>query len=308
MLNYLIIITFILSVAAAASGILIASNLRALYKLEVFSTLIYYQTFYYTFGFYAFWGQIFFTTYLSTYVEEELIVRITNILLLIGSPFVMFSWLMLLKFTGELSGRIYRGFFVFWFLALNVTFTVVPGYLIYKFFNINSFTIIKSFYMALSLIYAITGASFLLTARKQKAIISTSNHKVIAAGIISAVAIHSLLLVFYHADRNMALVFIFVFFITGTFIPVYIKYRSDVTGLTDYKESRYTIDALCEKFDISPREKEIVREICNGLSNQQIADKLFISLQTVKDHTSRIYFKINCSSRTQLITMIREQG
>jgi DNA-binding NarL/FixJ family response regulator len=48
-----------------------------------------------------------------------------------------------------------------------------------------------------------------------------------------------------------------------------------------------------------------MREICNGLSNQQIADKLFISLQTVKDHSSRIYYKTNCTGRAQLITMVQ---
>jgi DNA-binding CsgD family transcriptional regulator len=47
-----------------------------------------------------------------------------------------------------------------------------------------------------------------------------------------------------------------------------------------------------------------MQEICAGLSNQQIADKLFISLQTVKDHTSRIYYKTNCSGRAQLIAMV----
>jgi DNA-binding NarL/FixJ family response regulator len=71
-------------------------------------------------------------------------------------------------------------------------------------------------------------------------------------------------------------------------------------------ESNFTLEHFCEKFDISKREKEVIHEICRGLSNQQIADKLFISLQTVKDHTHRIYGKTFCTSRAQLMRMVNE--
>ncbi|MBW6501428.1 MAG: LuxR C-terminal-related transcriptional regulator [Bacteroidales bacterium] len=57
---------------------------------------------------------------------------------------------------------------------------------------------------------------------------------------------------------------------------------------------------------MSPRETDIIREICNGLSNKEIADKLFISLQTVKDHTHRIYIKTNVKSRVQLINLVQD--
>jgi DNA-binding NarL/FixJ family response regulator len=63
---------------------------------------------------------------------------------------------------------------------------------------------------------------------------------------------------------------------------------------------------FCRVFDITPRESEIIREVCNGLSNKEIADKLFITLQTVKDHTHRIYIKTNVKSRVQLINLVKE--
>jgi len=50
----------------------------------------------------------------------------------------------------------------------------------------------------------------------------------------------------------------------------------------------------------------VIREICNGLSNKEISERLFISLQTVKDHTHRIYIKTNVRSRVQLINFLRE--
>jgi DNA-binding NarL/FixJ family response regulator len=68
------------------------------------------------------------------------------------------------------------------------------------------------------------------------------------------------------------------------------------------------IDEFFTRHEISPREADIIREICNGLSNQEIADKLFITLQTVKDHTSRIYTKTNVRNRMQLMTLVRSIG
>lgn len=58
-------------------------------------------------------------------------------------------------------------------------------------------------------------------------------------------------------------------------------------------------------FGISIREKEVLGLICEGKTNQEIADILFISLQTVKDHTSRIYKKVGVKNRVQLIAFLK---
>ncbi len=58
------------------------------------------------------------------------------------------------------------------------------------------------------------------------------------------------------------------------------------------------------KYQITKREREIVEQICQGKTNQQIADELFISLQTVKDHTHRIYTKIGINGRMKLVQLV----
>jgi ATP/maltotriose-dependent transcriptional regulator MalT len=55
------------------------------------------------------------------------------------------------------------------------------------------------------------------------------------------------------------------------------------------------------RYGITKRERQIVQKICLGKTNQQVADELFISLQTVKDHTHRIYGKLGVKSRMQLV-------
>jgi len=59
---------------------------------------------------------------------------------------------------------------------------------------------------------------------------------------------------------------------------------------------------------ISPREMEVVSLVCRGLTNQEIADRLFISLQTVKDHNRAVFRKAGVRNRVELINRARGEG
>lgn len=59
---------------------------------------------------------------------------------------------------------------------------------------------------------------------------------------------------------------------------------------------------------VTPREREILAYMAQNLTNQEIADRLYISLQTVKNHTSSIYRKLNVTSRMQAVSAAREMG
>jgi LuxR family maltose regulon positive regulatory protein len=59
---------------------------------------------------------------------------------------------------------------------------------------------------------------------------------------------------------------------------------------------------------LTERELEVLRCIEAGYSNQDIADRLFISMPTVKRHISNIYSKLGSKSRTQAISLGRELG
>ncbi|HWA35944.1 MAG TPA: LuxR C-terminal-related transcriptional regulator [Cyclobacteriaceae bacterium] len=64
-------------------------------------------------------------------------------------------------------------------------------------------------------------------------------------------------------------------------------------------------DALV-RLGISKREKEVLDLIASGLSNQEIADKLFVSLNTVKTHSSNLFQKLAVRRRTQAIQRAKE--
>lgn len=62
-----------------------------------------------------------------------------------------------------------------------------------------------------------------------------------------------------------------------------------------------------EEFVLTQREKEITELIMDGLTNQEIADKLFISIKTVKTHIYNIYQKLDIKNRTELIFKFKKQ-
>ncbi len=60
--------------------------------------------------------------------------------------------------------------------------------------------------------------------------------------------------------------------------------------------------------NLSRREREIVIEIGNGLSSEQIAEKLFLSYYTVESHKKNIYLKLNVNTTSELIKKAMHLG
>jgi DNA-binding CsgD family transcriptional regulator len=66
--------------------------------------------------------------------------------------------------------------------------------------------------------------------------------------------------------------------------------------------------ARIEALGLTPRELEILELIARGLSNKEIAAQLFVSENTVKTHSSRVFDKLNARRRTQAVQIAKEQG
>ncbi|MBP6473404.1 MAG: response regulator transcription factor [Chloroflexi bacterium] len=59
---------------------------------------------------------------------------------------------------------------------------------------------------------------------------------------------------------------------------------------------------------LSERELEVLQLVAEGLSNREIAERLFVALSTVKGHNRVIYGKLNVSRRTEAVARARELG
>lgn len=306
MLIYLGYLVFILTVALASGGVVLTSRLRKRYHHDIFSTLLYFQVFIFTFGFYGIWGQQVIKVFLTAYFSPELILRFSEIALLLGLPFLVFAWLMLIQFSFGISGRKTSKWFIFLFLLINFSIILALGFSVRNVTLFNPEYLIKYYFIFMQFVYALFSGLVILFPRSHKPLIHDFDSRRIGAGIFLAMIISSLPLLFYKSQPIVGIVFIFTFFAGNTFLPIYLNYGTLFTVFTAMPAQNISFEEFCKKYEVSPRESDIVREICNGLSNKEISDKLFISLQTVKDHTHRIYIKTNVKSRVQLIYLVKE--
>ena len=87
-------------------------------------------------------------------------------------------------------------------------------------------------------------------------------------------------------------------------------------GLTLTRKKVQIVQAHAEPFSadeqrqtelgITPRELEILGLIAAGLSNREIAERLFVSENTVKTHSSRLFDKLGAKRRTQAVQLGKE--
>jgi ATP/maltotriose-dependent transcriptional regulator MalT len=67
-------------------------------------------------------------------------------------------------------------------------------------------------------------------------------------------------------------------------------------------------EARLAQLGITPRELEILEALAAGFSNREIAERLFVSENTVKTHTARVFDKLGARRRTQAVQRAKEAG
>lgn len=67
-------------------------------------------------------------------------------------------------------------------------------------------------------------------------------------------------------------------------------------------------DERLSEIGVSPREYEVLQLVAEGLSNQEIADRLYISESTVKSHVSSLLIKLDARRRTHAVRKARHLG
>lgn len=83
--------------------------------------------------------------------------------------------------------------------------------------------------------------------------------------------------------------------------------KTHIEYVEKYIEKETAIN-IAENNILTVRENEMLVCIIKGYSNKEIADKLFVSENTVKKHLNNIYSKLGVSRRTQAISKAKELG
>ena len=85
-------------------AILLTSRLMKEYPVPYARPLFYHIIFMFAFGFYGIWGQFIIVTVAGSRLTPDMLSTVSVISLLLGLPFLIFGWMMLLRFGAECAG------------------------------------------------------------------------------------------------------------------------------------------------------------------------------------------------------------
>lgn len=91
--------------------------------------------------------------------------------------------------------------------------------------------------------------------------------------------------------------------------PAWDRFLAEVRNFIGSSETELVAEDPQKPFpELTPRECEVLGLIAKGLTNDEIADQLYISPKTVRNHNTRIFSKLQVNSRAKAIVLAREAG
>jgi len=307
--NISYIVTFVLSAGLSAIGILIAYQLYHQYKRPELAVMLYQQVFLFSFLIYSVWGNITLRIILDDIaLNPDLSARLSVFLPMIGIPFMVVSWFMLLRFALLLNAsKAFRIFPYIFFPTLVVIIFVLILLIQKKVLPIPNdadlfiIRILAGFNLLIHLLFLLT---FVLAKKETNVATEIGFRKLEAVVFVTIVLISSAAMSFFNVFGFISIcISIALTFAAGIYLPFIVRFQN---RFSEYSKNM-DFEAFCEAYEISNREAEIIIEICSGKTNKAIADKLFITLQTVKDHNHRIFTKTGVKSRVQLSNLVRQK-
>ena len=310
------LILLIIPLIAGAISIFFSFRLMKRYKLPYTASYFYYMVFLYIFGTYSLAGSGILQHLLTRMeINQKVIHSASLYAIFLGIPFLALAKFMFLRSITEFLGKKPSNIFaIFYFLVLTSAFVLYGIFMVrLTRFDLGDYRslILTQRWVFISFIWGVYLTAYLyilyfsalltdLPAKKHIRIFGTWYL------IFMVLCLIPLALSGYHVLFRQVFLMIFLSWhlIPLLFLNLYLnKYQEPESMLPEDFESKLL--AFTAEHDISKRESEVVRLICRGLSNQEISDTLFISLQTVKDHTHRIFVKTGVRNRVQLTNMIR---
>jgi DNA-binding CsgD family transcriptional regulator len=309
----LLFLSFLTGIAAVG----LAYRLDRKYRLSYLSTYFYFQIFINVFGVYGLIGQVIARKILeqrsSSLPTTEVIGHFFSFL---GLPFLMLAWYMFIRLCSEIREKsVSRTFTLAYFFVLTLIFLAFGTALILANvipFDGEDYALLGSatsiFYLAFEILTLISAlVPLFLRARE---ITDKKKRQAVRVFSVLCLSAYSLSLALYlltPLTGRLAAVAVISFFIANLLPLLYWR---------TYLNRFYVAPALqragpevmgrfIADYKISKREEEVIRHLCEGKTNKEIGQALFISLQTVKDHIYRIYQKTDVKNRVQLINLIQ---
>lgn len=309
------LILFFTSIIAGVIVIFFSLQLMKQHKDAEVSSYFYYLIFIYIFGTYSLIGSgVLEWLFLRMETETNTIRSAKLFTIFLGIPFLGLAKFMLLRSVLEFfRKKIIPAFTIPYFLISIIAF-VLYGFFTVKLSRLNQ----VNYQLVLSVqrwvfigFEAIMYLLILVLSFLQSKKIEAYRRKFIRRfGLLYTLYMLLTCSTFALYSKHSLIPFVFIFiFLSWHLIPILLyntylnKYQSRTAPVEDNFETLLSV--FVTKYEISKREREVVYLICRGLSNQEIGESLYISLQTVKDHIHHIFVKTGVKNRVQLSNLIR---
>ncbi len=283
-------ISFMLCLSITAGGLLVLFRFRQSRNSNSFHYLQYFLILLYVYGYYSLWSDIL----LSGFLQMDNVESVATLVAQMGAPFLLISLIMVLLWVARVQQRS-------WLLLLGIS--IGGGAAVFASQYLWAGPLmdgVRLFCSSLAMVSLLVVAATLATGKQE--IVTDKGRRLLIALAAAAGLMHltvfSSLTDYQHFDT----VFVLYFYLLNTALVVVYTYQA-TEGLM---RPQLSLDDFLVKHGISKREADILRGIYAGKTNKEIADELFISLQTVKDHSSRIYQKTYVKNRAQLMALVRE--
>lgn len=304
----------IFALMAGAITIFLSNRLMRKYPLSYLSSYFYFLIFMLVFGAYSIIGSQVTSYLLSDHgVAPETVKSASSILIAMGIPFLILGLFMFLRASRELvQTQLSKIFSLLYFLISLLLFSA------YIYFNsyggsIGSISfrpgrdeLVIIFSITLFLVFGYALIYLLLKTRK----VNDVNQRK-ALRRFSWLYIFIIVLILVSINLTTVHAIFGLFFILGYMgfhlVPLmFLYFHLQKHYIERNKEHSFEekMGLFSDKFGISKREVEVMELICRGMTNQEISDSLFISVQTVKDHVHRIFLKTGVKNRVQLTNLL----
>lgn len=313
MLAQVLIVTFIFCLASTVASVLVNRQLLSTYASLFLRHYFYYLAAFHAFAFYGLWGQVLTRALLASIDTDAVAIEVVaGFLPVLGVPFLFVSWVMLLSMACSMFGKTVKAPWHSLHVAVLVL-LLLGAWIAVSVLQRESGSraadlglIEAAAMIGVELLYFCT---FLVLVLRFRAALEGEKRRVLlnfSALLFAAFAVRSLLAGLVLADDRLGPIALLAFHASTLPSLLYLRANADRVFAPVKAEhaSKLGMEHVLDRYGVTKRERQIVQKICLGKTNQQVADELFISLQTVKDHTHRIYSKMGISSRMQLVQLM----
>ncbi len=273
-------IFFCFCLGLVALGILVFFRNKAAKRNRSFQLLQYGLIMMFAYGFYGLWSRIFFRQFFAGAAGGNVAV-VFDFLELSGLPFLLIGLGFLVSWTAKLVP------------GLNSLKFIIPGFLILiTFYSLIGFIIDDpdpgQLIAACLLLPVACLALILLVSGTEE--LPKKDSRIIGLLLASFALLQLPWIINQRLDILPDTGLTFLFFLNLTALGSYFTYRLKVIPDKPLPEVP-PMEQFFSSYGITSRESEVILGIYQGKTNREIAENMFVTVQTIKDHTHRIYQK-----------------